>query len=554
MTLDPTPIGDAALEIMATPGSAIDMVARVRTIADAIAAAAVPGVSDVVPAVDRVLIIYDPTAIGTLADLQQRLRMLSTASAHAPRTTTRHEIPVCYGGPYGPDLDSVCRLHGLDRDTLARLHTAADYLVQAVGFTPGFAYLHGLPDSLHTPRRATPRSHVAAGAVGIGGSQTGVYPFATPGGWNIIGHTSVRLFDLPRQPSALLRAGDTVRFHAIDAADLESLGPASPDLPPPAAATVGLVVEDPGLHATIQDLGRPGQRASGVPLSGACDQDALRLANLLVGNPEMAAGIEFTLVGPRLRFERDAIIAVAGGDFTGMPRLSAVRISAGTRLALGQARSGCRGVLAIAGGIDLPTVLGSVSTYEPAGLGGLGGRRLAAGDRLPVGQRHDGRMPNLADMAGVMSMAADPPRPCTLRIIPAPDAGDCGADLWQQSFRASSRSDRMGLRLEVTAAVSPAAGDHGRSLSRPVLPGTVQLPPDGQPIVLLADAQTMGGYPVIGHVITADLRLAAQLRPGHPVRWQRCTLDEAHAAARAVAASWATLRQAVGPGGGASVS
>jgi antagonist of KipI len=163
-------------------------------------------------------------------------------------------------------------------------------------------------------------------------------------------------------------------------------------------------------------------------------------------------------------------------------------------------------------------------------------------------------MPDLADMTSVMSMAADPPRPCTLRIIPAPDAGDCGADLWQQSFRTSSRSDRMGVRLEVTAAVSPAAGDHGRSLSRPVLPGTVQLPPDGQPIVLLADAQTMGGYPVIGHVITADLRLAAQLRPGHPVRWQRCTLDEAHAAVRAAAAARATLRQAVGPGAGASVS
>lgn len=532
-----TPVGDSAVEIVLRSATPREMIAGVRAIADAIDAAGHPEVIDVVPAIDRVLVVYDPVRVGDVGRLRDRIAASVATGGRYDARGTRHEIPVCYGGPHGPDLEEVCRLHALDRDAVVRLHTSADYLVQAIGFVPGFAYLHGLPEPLITPRRTTPRTQVAAGSVGIGGAQTGVYPFATPGGWNVIGRSPAVLFDVARRPAVLLRAGDTVRFVEIDAgafaaACARRAQAAAGPTPPPSRP--GLVVTDAGLWTSIQDLGRPGQRSAGLPLSGAVDAPALRLANLLVGNHETAAGIEFTLVGPQLVFERDAVVAVAGGEFTGLPRGRPVRIGAGTRLALGQARSGCRGVLAVAGGIAVPGVLGSASTYEPAALGGLCGRRLAAGDRLPLG---DPRAGAGIDPVVVATIAPDPPHPCTLRIIPAAESGPCLDGLWRQAWRTSARSDRMGVRFEGAPLPTHAGAEHIRAVSRPVLPGAVQLPPDGRPILLLADAQTMGGYPVIGHVVAADLRLAAQLRPGHEVRFVPCTLEEAHAASRALAAA-----------------
>lgn len=535
------PVGDSAVEIVLPAATPRVMIAGARAIADAIAAGGHPEVIDVIPAIDRVLVVYDPAGVGDMPGLQARLAAAAAAASRRETGGTRHEIPVCYGGLHGPDLDEVCRLHGLGRDDLVRLHTAADYLVQAIGFVPGFAYLHGLPEPLVTPRRTTPRTEVAAGSVGIGGSQTGVYPFATPGGWNIIGRSPAVLFDVARRPAARLRAGDTVRFVEIDDGSFaaafarRTAGVPAPAMPP---AAVGLVVAEAGLWSSIQDLGRPGQRAVGVPLSGAVDAPSLLLANLLVGNPPTAAGIEFTLVGPTLVFERDAVVAVAGGEFTGLPRGRAMRIAAGTRLAVGQARTGCRGVLAVAGGITVPRVLDSASTYEPAALGGLCGRRLAARDRLPLGDPCGGF--GIDDPDLMAAIAPDPPHPCVLRIIPAVDPGPALDGLWRHAWRTSARSDRMGVRFEGPPLQPQPGADPARSVSRPVLPAAVQLPPDGRPILLLADAQTMGGYPVIGHVIAADLRLAAQLRPGHEVRWRRSTLAEAHAAARAVAAAIAS--------------
>jgi KipI family sensor histidine kinase inhibitor len=543
-----TTVGDSAIEIRLPNANATATIAGVRAVADAIEAAGVPDVSDIVPAIGRVLVVYDPAGVGDVDLLLERLREVAmtvaagTSQAPAPAT---HEIPVCYGGPHGPDLDDVCRLHGLSRDDLVRLHAAGDYLVEAVGFTPGFAYLRGLPERLATPRRSTPRPAVAAGSVGIGGPHTGVYPSATPGGWSIIGRSPAVLFDAARRPPALLRAGDRVRFVEITAADFSALVGSPTDGSSRAAtstAAPGLLVEDPGLSTTIQDLGRPGQRSAGVPLSGAVDTAALRLANLLVGNPETAAGLECTLTGPRLVFERDAVVALAGGNFSGLERWRPVRITAGTRLSLGHARSGCRGILAIQGGIVAPLVLGSASTYEPARLGGLSGRRLVAGDRLHVGQPSNVPPEAAAVDDGIAAtLVADPPQPCILRVIPAVEAEHALRRLGEQTWRTSARSDRMGVRFEGEPLQPTTAGDVKLSASRPVLPGTLQLPPDGRPILLLADAQTMGGYPVLGHVIAADLRLAAQLRPGHPVRWEPTTLAAAHAAARARSDAWARV-------------
>jgi KipI family sensor histidine kinase inhibitor len=522
------PLGDTAFVIR------LDMPAPAyggrhpAALAEAIARDPPHGTLDIVPARDSVTVFFDGAArtdpLGFMAALERITNQpLPAASDHAP---TVHEIPVEYGGDAGPDLEAVCARHGLDRAGFIALHTQPEYVVEAIGFAPGFPYLAGLPAALATPRRDTPRLIVPAGSVGIGGSQTGIYSCATPGGWQIVGRTAARLFDPGREPAALLRAGDRVRFVDIAAADAAAPASAAEASPADALPAAGpaIRVGRPGLMTTIQDLGRPGHRAAGVPLSGAADPLALRLANLIVGNDEHAAGIECTLVGPELTFEYDAVVAFVGGDFSGLPGHRPVHVAAGETLAIGHARQGCRGYLAIAGGVLVEPQLGSRSTFGPAGLGGIAGAPLRDGARIPIkagAPAVRGRWAVSADLARLPA-----PGGCKLRFIPA--AAEQSEALAHATWRTSSRSDRMGVRLEG----AHIAGGRADLVSAAVIPGTIQLPPDGHPIILLADAQTIGGYTIVGHVITADLRLAAQLRPGAPVTFAPVTLDAAHAAFR----------------------
>jgi len=535
MTLPrPQLVGENALAVRAAGASAGETLGRVRSVAAAIRAAAIPGVIDVVASPGRVTVAYEPLAVGEIEALRDAVAAASATAGGGGGEPTVHEIPVAYDGP---DLEEVCALHGITREALVAAHTGPDYLVEAIGFLPGFGYLSGLPETLATPRRATPRRLVPAGAVGIGGGQTGAYPFASPGGWNLVGRTNVRLFDVARPRPAVLVVGDRVRFVAAE------LPPAGPPEPPPMAAATdaAITVIQPGLFTTVQDLGRPGHRAAGVPLAGAADRVALRLANLLVGNPEDAAAIECTLLGPTLRFDRDAVVAIAGAEFPGLPGGVATRVTAGTELALGHATAGCRGALAVAGGIDVPPVLGSRSTLVVAGLGGFAGRPLRAGDRLAVG---DGRLqtcPATGAARGADLKSAECSPPAVLRIIPGEHADAFTGQAWSRPFRASSRSDRMGLRLDGAAMTGAAAFAGLPSVA--VFPGTVQVPPDGRPIVLLADAQTIGGYPVLGQVIAVDLQWAAQLRPGQEVRFEAVSLAEAHAALWEQEAAIAPVRE-----------
>jgi KipI family sensor histidine kinase inhibitor len=520
------PLGDTAFVIRLDMSAPAGGVCRPTAVAAAIAREPPRGTLDVVPARDSVTVFFDGAARTDPLGFVEALERISKQPLPAPSDHARvvHEIPVEYGGDAGPDLEAVCARHGLDRAGFIALHTQPEYVVEAIGFAPGFPYLAGLPAALATPRRDTPRLLVPAGSVGIGGSQTGIYSCATPGGWHIVGRTGVRLFDPSREPAALLRTGDRVRF--VDVAEAHMTAPASAAHPRPADASPpagpAIRVGRPGLMTTIQDLGRPGHRAAGVPLSGAADPLALRLANLIVGNGEDAAGIECTLVGPELTFECDAVVALVGGDFSGLPGDRPVHVAAGETLAIGQARRGCRGYLAIAGGVLVAPQLGSRSTCVPAGLGGLAGAPLRDGDRIPIrtgAPAVRGRWAVSADLAGLPA-----PSGCELRFIPA--AAEPSRALAQATWRTSSRSDRMGVRLEG----AQIAGGRADLVSAAVTPGTIQLPPDGHPIVLLADAQTIGGYTIVGHVIAADLRLAAQLRPGAAVTFAPVTLDAAQAA------------------------
>ena len=281
-----------------------------------------------------------------------------------------------------------------------------------------------------------------------------------------------------------------------------------------------------GLLTTIQDLGRRGYQHEGVPEGGAMDTFAARAANLLVGNDEGAAVLEITLLGPRLELARAQSVAITGGSFDvqlggqAVPQWRTVHLEAGATLDIGPARAGCRCYVAFAGGLDVPLVLGSRSTCIPAAFGGLQGRALRAGDVLASGiAASDSR-------AGrAIAPAMRPAYGSTVRFISAGQSeGDVHRSLLEREFRISTHSDRMGYRLEAGGADWPALPE---VLSSAVPVGTLQLPPGGSPILLMADRQTTGGYPVLGHVASVDIGSVAQLRPGDGIRFVPISLDEA---------------------------
>lgn len=215
MTL--APLGDSA--VVLTVGEGLDeaLLGRVRAISAALENDPPAGVVDVVAAFGTITVFYDLALIGEFARFCAELEQRAAGADAAPSSADARvvEIPVCYGGEFGPDLGDVAAGKGLDSGQVVALHSGGSYVVQAIGFAPGFGYLGGLDARICTPRRATPRTHVPGGSVGIGGTLTAVYPFATPGGWNIIGRTPLCMFDATRAEPAILRAGDRVRFVAI---------------------------------------------------------------------------------------------------------------------------------------------------------------------------------------------------------------------------------------------------------------------------------------------------------------------------------------------------
>ncbi|WP_196778680.1 5-oxoprolinase subunit C family protein [Cognatilysobacter tabacisoli] len=288
-----------------------------------------------------------------------------------------------------------------------------------------------------------------------------------------------------------------------------------------------------GPLTTVQDLGRHGWRHLGVAQAGALDPDAAALANRLVGNAAGDAVLEFTLHGPTLAIDRTSRVAICGADVDAAFRpAGGETIALATRrpialppgeLMLGPVRGGARAWLAIDGGIDVPVVLDSRSTDLRGGFGGCNGRALQRGDELPLGtaRQHDATAVQLP--AWWVDPDADEPREAPIRYVASlhPASGALARGAW----RVDARSNRQGLRLAGTAL----AADAPDGVSAPVAPGTVQLPPDGQPIVLLADAQTVGGYPRLGHVASADLPRLAQCRPGDALRFTPIDADAAHA-------------------------
>ncbi len=437
-------------------------------------------------------------------------KLLRRAGAGPPEAAEK-VIPVVYDGP---DLDELAALAGMGRSEAIRLHSSASYTVAFLGFSPGFAYLAGAPAPLHLPRLATPRTSVPAGSVAVAAGMTAVYPQPTPGGWRLIGRTDTAMFDPVRPDPALLRPGDRVRFRPVGAVGTP------PPMAPAAPASAGagyLQVVDPGPLTTVQDLGRPGWAHLGVPRSGAADRSAAGEANRLVGNPPGAAVLEATLAGPVLRMGTRRRVAVTGAPaeirVDGLPARAgaALELGAGAELAIDRFRSGARCYVAVQGGIASPLVLGSRSTDT---LSGLGPAVLRAGDRLPLGEPGPAPAPD----PDALPAPTAPGAPGPVIVVPAHPGprddwvGRRGLDtLGGGAFEVVASSDRTGLRLR-GPRVEVERG--GQLPSEGMVAGAVQIPPDGQPIVLLRNHPTTGGYPVAAVVTDAGLDLLAQARPG----------------------------------------
>ncbi|MFC4454551.1 5-oxoprolinase subunit PxpB [Deinococcus sonorensis] len=474
--------------------------ARLHRWAAALLTQALPGLLDVVPAYSSLYVEYDEQQVpeSEVAAWVDRL-CPEEQQAQAGRTM---QLPVCYDGP---DLDEVAARLGLSVPELVRQHSAVPYRVYALGFVAGFPFMGEVPPALQLPRRSVPRARVPAHSVAMAAAQSGLYPVASPGGWHLLGRALEAAFD-PRRPEPfLLQPGDTVQFVPTPGESPPDLVPLS--LLPQSPQRPLLRVERPGALDLLMDRGRFLQGRYGLVRSGALDALAADVANRLLGNPPDAPVLELHLSGPQLTVLADAVLSVTGAGLVALvdgepqPTWSSFAVHAGQTLRFRPDGRGRVSYLALPGGLQAEPFRGSVSTDLKAGVG----RPLQAGDVLGAAGAH-------RPLAGRRSH----PRLTTgpIRLLPLDDDPAALEALCSAPFRVLD-ADRMGVRLDGPAV----PGGEVRSEASPI--GTVQVPPSGQPIVLLNDKGTLGGYRKPARVWPPDLPRLAQVRPGEWVRFRR---------------------------------
>ncbi|MCH6232021.1 urea amidolyase family protein [Microbacterium sp. CFH 31415] len=471
------------------------------------------GVIDLVPAARTVLVRVDPRAIPLSAARTWAERTAAAAEHHAAGNGSTVEVEVAYDGD---DLADTAALLGLTADELVRRHTDAAWTVAFTGFAPGFGYLVSDDWPYDVPRLATPRTRVPAGAVGLAAGFAGAYPRETPGGWRLIGRTAAPLFDPDAASPALLAPGMRVQFRAVPDIPLAASRTASP----PGSVTRGLVVTEPGLLATLQDAGRSGAASMGVAGSGALDRAALRTAHRLLGNPEDATGIEITMGGFRAVARRDLWFAVTGAwgpvrlDGREVDPYEAHEWPSGAELHVDWFAHGARAYLAVRGGLEGPTVLGSRSTDVMAGLGP---EPLRAGTEVGVADAASAPIP--PSLFAPWGAPHDDELEIELAPGPREDwfTPEALTTLYESVWTVSNHADRVGARLDGPELVRVRTGELP---SEGMVAGALQVPPSGRPTILLADGPVTGGYPVIAVVTDASLDLVAQARPGTRIRFR----------------------------------
>lgn len=552
--------GERALVVRFGRGIDVETNKKVLSLLSSIDAVGLKGIVDAVPGFSSLLIRFDPLVISS-AKLVETFRRLHTTQGAGTEISGRLvKIPVIYGGEGGPDLENVAKLAEMTPADVVSIHSAEMYRVYFVGFTGGFPYLGGLnPKLSKVPRLATPKPKIPAGSVALAGGQTGIYPLSTPGGWHVLGHTKVPLFDPSQDPPALLRAGDHVQFIpvAVDDATVDSgaakMVMASVSSMNPASVVVWAKVKQPGMLLTIQDLGRQGHGRHGVSVSGTADDAAIRIGNALLGNPPGAAALEVTLGRASLIIKKDCWVVLTGANCdttvsgSPFPPNKVQLLQKGEVLEMGKARDGARAYICVAGGVVAASVLGSRASDIKTGLGP---KKLVAGQEL---LHYEAPAPSLRELKQdplrlALAEMKEQGQGWTLRVMPGPgntpkdaeaglteeDRKKLAASFARGTFTVDPLSDRMGVRLQwkgdsVPVTERPAGG---QTLSEGIAPGSIQLPPDGNPILLLADYQSTGGYLVPAVVIAADMWKVGQLRAGDSVRLRLCDELEALSALR----------------------
>ncbi len=479
------------------------------------------GVTDIVPGASTVMIKFD--SVLTNASVLRALVTSLDFGSRKKRAGKVFDIPVAYGGE---DLHEVAEYLGWSVDEVIRRHSGATYTVAFTGFAPGFAYMTCEDLSLDVPRRKSPRVRIPAGSVALAGRFSGVYPSDSPGGWQLIGLTTVRMWDLHRERAALLAPGDSVRFRDVRKGPVVPVVSASSELQVMTERKTGFVVTRADRPPLFQDLGRTGRADQGVSESGALDRAALRDANAYVGNAEDAAAIEVTYGGFAFTVDRPATVAITGapcpltiksaeGSSQEAPFAKPFALDAGDELSLAIPTRGVRSYVALRGGFDLEPVLGSASFDT---LAKIGPSPIVQGDILVPARRQTSSVQLDRAVPDALPSASDI---VTLDVELGPRTDWFSASgvssFFEQLWTVTAESSRVGIRLSAPTPLERC--NHAELPSEATSIGAIQVPHNGQPVMFLADHPLTGGYPVIAVVAKHHLNLLGQIPIGARIRF-----------------------------------
>ncbi|MEG2921488.1 MAG: 5-oxoprolinase/urea amidolyase family protein [Acinetobacter sp.] len=482
------------------------------------------GVKDLIPAAKTILVFFNEieTQFQALASVISRFEIGSSLERNAQQVI----IPIHYNGE---DLAQVAALQGLSVADVILKHRQSVWNVAFIGFAPGFAYLSS-PDHPFTdiPRLKVPRKKIPAGSLGLAGKYSGIYPKDSPGGWQLIGTTSEKMWDLERKNPALLLPGMTVHFEDV------THHPVSVSVPKQIIPTEKPSVEPvfkitaPSLQMLIQDEGRFNQTNIGVGTAGAMDLAAMHSANRIVGNPIQSAVIEVLNGGLKAKMQGSAVIAVTGarskiqvkfadGQKADFDSYQAIALDAGDEFQIQTPTAGLRNYLSIRGGFDLQPVLNS---YSFDSLAVLGPEPLKVGDVLYQGHVATSNISLYETAKANLPMVGDT---VELDIVMGPRTDwfdpDSIEKLCQQAWLVTNESNRVGLRL---SGLSPLSRKITHELeSEGTCIGALQIPPSGQPVLFMNDHPLTGGYPVIASVAKHHWDLVAQIPAGCHIKFNK---------------------------------
>lgn len=515
----------------------------------------VEGVTESIPAYSSITVFYDTYALHKKVNgntsvcewMKERLeRFLSEAPQLQNGTSWVVRIPVCYKDEFAINKSSIMEQTKLPFHEIVGAHTAKTYRVYMLGFLPGFAYMGKVDENIAVSRRQFP-GPVPAGSVGIAGQQTGIYPLNSPGGWQVIGRTPIKLFktyqsaspdEIPKDEISLLHPGDTVEFYSISKQEFADLEKREEEFEKNAALyrqkyneeKPGLKIIRSGILDSVQDLGRYNYQYLGINPSGVTDRFAAQVVNMLVGNDADDAVIEMHFPSSIILFEQEAMIAIGGADFTATingeeaPAWQPIMVSRNSLIEFKYWKGGARCYMAVREKLHVLPWLNSQSTNLKAVCGGFNGRSFQKDDVIPFRNKHIYKIYLLGKDHLVLPWKADidwdTPHREKIAVLPGNEwdwlTEESQETFLNHHFAVDPSADRMGYRLQG----SLSSKENKELVSSAVNFGTIQLLPNGELIVLMSDHQTTGGYPRIAHVISADLSKLAQTKPGDELTFE----------------------------------